>query len=75
MKQCRDCRHTVSEQAIACPNCGAPYPAKEKWNGWGFEYKSEAALLPLVHIHSNTSPIACPFRRRGVPSASLAWAS
>lgn len=52
MKTCRDCRHEVSEQAFACPHCGAPYPAREKWDGWGFEYKSKAELmgLPLVHI-------------------------
>lgn len=50
MKSCRDCRHDVSEQALACPNYGAPYPAREKWDGWGFEYKTEATLfgLPLV---------------------------
>ena len=52
MKTCRDCRQEVSEQAFACPHCGAPYPAREKWDGWGFEYKSEARLmgLPLIHI-------------------------
>jgi hypothetical protein len=52
MKNCRDCRHEVSEQAFACPHCGAPYPARAKWDGFGFEYKSQATLmgLPLVHI-------------------------
>jgi hypothetical protein len=52
MKQCRECGHEVSEQAFACPNCGAPQPAREKWDGWGFEYKSEASLSgwPLLHI-------------------------
>jgi hypothetical protein len=28
MKPCRECRHTVSEQAPTCPRCGAPYPAR-----------------------------------------------
>jgi hypothetical protein len=52
MKPCRECNHQVSEQATACPNCGAPYPAKETWDGWGFEYKSKTRLLglPLLHI-------------------------
>ncbi len=63
MKQCRECRHDVSEQALACPHCGAPYPAREKWDGWGFEYKSKAMMfgLPLVHIsfryRSNRTPV------------------
>ena len=37
---------------MACPKCGAPFPAREKWDGWGFEYKSKAAFfgLPLLHI-------------------------
>ncbi len=52
MKPCRECSHEVSEQADACPNCGAPYPAKEQWDGHGFEYKSKATLigLPILHI-------------------------
>ncbi len=63
MKQCRECRHDVSEQALVCPHCGAPYPAREKWDGWGFEYKSKATMfgLPLVHIsfkyRSNRTPV------------------
>lgn len=42
----------ISERAVSCPNCGEPYPWKEKWDGWGYEYKSQAMLLglPLVHI-------------------------
>ena len=52
MKPCRECHHQISEQALACPQCGAPFPAREKWDGFGFEYKSEASIgdLPLVHI-------------------------
>ena len=42
MKPCRECKHTVSEQATACPNCGAPYPAKEKWDGWLAEARKAA---------------------------------
>ena len=63
MKNCRDCRHEVSEQANACPHCGAPFPAKENWDGWGFEYKSPATLLglPFVHIsfkyRANRTPV------------------
>ena len=52
MKACRECQHQVSEQAYMCPNCGAPRPALEKWDGWGYEYKSKTTLfgLPLLHI-------------------------
>ena len=68
MKACRECKHTVSEQANACPNCGAPYPAKEKWNGWGFEYKSETTIagLPLVHISFKYRPNRMPVPAKGI---------
>ena len=63
MKECRECKHKVSEQAFSCPGCGAPYPAKEKWDGWGYEYKSKATVLgmPLLHIsfkyRANRTPV------------------
>ena len=63
MKPCRDCQKTISKQAVACPHCGAPYPARENWDGWGFEYKSNAILwgMPIVHIsikyRSNRMPV------------------
>jgi len=52
MKPCRECKREISEQAFSCPHCGAPYPAKGKWDGWGYEYKSKLTFfgLPLVHI-------------------------
>jgi hypothetical protein len=52
MKQCRECKHDVSENAFSCPGCGAPYPAREKWDGVGFEYKSKTTIygLPLLHV-------------------------
>jgi hypothetical protein len=68
MKNCRDCRHEVSGQALACPHCGAPHPAKEKWDGWGFEYKSTAEILglPLVHISFKYRPNRSPVVAKGV---------
>lgn len=68
MKQCRECRHEVSEQAITCPNCGAPYPAREKWDGWGYEYKSKTTVmgLPLIHISFKYSPKLLPVPARGI---------
>ncbi len=68
MKACRECTHKVSEQALACPNCGAPYPAREKWDGWGFEYKSEATLLglPLLHVSFKYRPNYMPVPAKGV---------
>ena len=68
MTQCRDCQHIVSEQALSCPNCGAPYPAKEKWDGWGFEYKTKTTLfgLPLVHISFKYRPNRLPVPAKGI---------
>lgn len=68
MRTCRECKHEVSEQAMACPNCGAPYPAREKWDGYGFEYKSESTFLglPLVHISFKYRPNKVPVVAKGV---------
>jgi hypothetical protein len=68
MKPCRECKHQISEQALTCPNCGAPYPAKDKWDGWGFEYKSNAVMfgLPLVHISFKYRPNRVPVVAKGV---------
>ncbi len=68
MKPCRECHHEVSEQATACPNCGAPFPAKEKWDGWGFEYKTEATFLgvPWLHISFKYGPSKRPVPARGI---------
>ncbi len=53
---------------MACPNCGAPFPAKDQWDGWGFEYKSGAKLLglPLVHISFKYRPNRLPVPARGI---------
>ncbi len=68
MKPCRECQHEVSEQATACPKCGAPFPAKEKWDGWGFEYKTEATFLgvPWLHISFKYLPSKRPVPARGI---------
>ena len=48
---------------MACPKCGAPFPGRAKWDGWGFEYKSKAVLFgwPLLHVsfkyRSNCMPV------------------
>ena len=53
---------------MACPSCGAPFPAKDKWDGRGFEYKSEARLLglPLLHISFKYKPNRIPVPARGI---------
>ncbi len=68
MKECRECRQPVSEQAFACPRCGAPYPARVRWDGWGFEYKSGLSLfgLPLLHISFKYSPNRLPVPAKGI---------
>jgi len=68
VKPCRECRHDVSEQAFACPNCGAPYPARSSWDGWGYEYKSglSVAGLPLLHVSFKFRPNRTPVVARGI---------
>lgn len=68
MKHCRECQHEIPEQAMACPQCGAPFPANEKWDGWGFEYKSKATLcgLPWLHISFKYSPSKWPVPAKGI---------
>ena len=68
MRECRECKHPVSEQAFACPGCGAPFPAKPTWDGWGFEYKSQAAFLglPLLHVCFKYRPNRVPVPAKGI---------
>ena len=68
MKPCRECRHEISEQAFTCPHCGAPFPARESWDGWGYEYKSGLSIagLPLVHISFKFRPNRTPVVARGI---------
>jgi len=68
MKPCRSCQANVSEDALTCPHCGAPYPAREKFDGWGYEYKSQATLfgLPLLHVAFKYRPNRVPVVARGI---------
>jgi hypothetical protein len=68
VKPCRECRHEVSEQAFACPHCGAPYPARISWDGWGYEYRSRLAVAgwPLLHIAFKFRPNRTPVVARGI---------
>ena len=68
MKPCRECKREVSEQATFCPQCGAPYPARASWDGWGFEYKSALTLagIPFVHISFKYRPNRTPVVARGI---------
>jgi len=52
LRSCRECGTQVSEQARACPHCGAPQPANPSWSGFGYEFKSARTYggYPLVHI-------------------------
>ncbi len=53
---------------MACPQCGAPFPAKNQWNGWGFEYKSKATVvgIPWLHISFKYNSMRCPVPAKGV---------
>ena len=68
MTTCRECNHQVSKDALACPGCGAPYPAKKKWDGYGFEYKSGTSLFgwPLLHVSFKYRPSRMPVPAKGV---------
>ena len=68
IRPCRECRREVSDQAQSCPHCGAPRPAREQWDGWGFEYRSEATFLglPLLHVSFKYRPNRLPVPARGV---------
>ncbi len=68
MKPCRECQHPISEQALSCPHCGAPFPARPCWSGWGVEYRSkwQIAGLPLVHVAFKYKPNRMPVVARGV---------
>ena len=70
MKPCRECSHEISEQATTCPSCGAPYPSKDKWDGRGYEYKSEIIImgLPLLHISFKYRPNGMPVPAKGIIS-------
>ncbi len=67
MNACRECKHRVSDQAFSCPECGAPYPAREKWDGWGYEYISNTKVLgmPLVHVSFKYRPNKTPVVAKG----------
>lgn len=49
---CRECGKDASPNAQACPHCGAPFPARKEWRGYGFEWKSRATFYgyPVIHI-------------------------
>ena len=68
MISCRECQQPASAQAFQCPHCGAPYPARPKWDGWGFEYRSTASVLgwPLLHISFKYRPNRVPVLARGI---------
>jgi len=70
MKKCRECQHDISEKAVYCPHCGAPYPDQAKWDGCGFEYKSKTIImgLPLVHISFKYRPNRMPVPAKGILS-------
>ncbi len=52
---------------MTCPGCGAPYPARARWDGFGFEYRSRlrVAGLPLVHVSFKYRPNRVPVVARG----------
>lgn len=68
--ECRECSREVSDQATACPHCGAPFPGNPSWDGTGFEYRSALTLwgLPVLHVAVGRSR----YRRRRVAKGIIA---
>jgi hypothetical protein len=68
MKPCRECGRVIAESAWSCPQCGAPYPARDRWDGWGYEYTSPVVLfgLPLIHISFKYRPNRVPVVATGI---------
>jgi hypothetical protein len=68
MRNCRECKHDVSDQAPICPHCGAPRPAVQDWTGWGFEYKSKTEImgLPLLHVSFKFKSNLMPIPAKGI---------
>ncbi len=68
MTPCRECGHLVDRNAVMCPGCGAPYPARDRWDGWGFEYKSSAVIgsVPFIHISFKYRPNRTPVVAKGI---------
>ncbi len=64
---CRECGREVSEEAVSCPGCGAPFPTRARWDGYGFEYRSTASIagLPLLHVSFKYRPNRVPVVARG----------
>jgi len=61
---------------MSCPHCGAPYPAKVQWDGYGFEFKSKTTLigLPLLHISFKYRPNRVPVPAKGIIAiGQFAW--
>jgi hypothetical protein len=41
----------VSPDDFMCPRCGSPKPAKKRWDGFRFEYRSKQKLFGLTLLH------------------------
>lgn len=68
LTSCRECGREISDEAIACPHCGAPFPARDRWDGYGFEYKTKATLfgLPIIHVSFKYRPNFAPVPAVGI---------
>ena len=68
MPFCRECGIEISKETKFCPICSAPNPANQKWNGYGFEYKSKFEIfsLPLIHISFKYNKNRFPVPAKGI---------
>ena len=55
MTTCRECGAAISDQAAACPRCGAP-GAQSRFMGYELRVPSEGDGLPLIHVAVGFDP-------------------
>ena len=65
---CRVCQQPVSADALTCPHCQAPRPARAEFTGEGYEWRSTSHWLgsPLVHIAFGMDADGRPRVARGI---------
>lgn len=58
----------VSLNAPICPSCGAPFPYKARWDGYGYEYRTKSTLfgVPLLHVSFKYRQNRMPVVARGI---------
>ncbi len=76
---CRECQKEISDQAVACPHCGAPAsasvaePVREKSGLWMWLLGTPAALLALVMVVGAFSDPGNDEKALGRDAIDMCW--